>query len=200
MQGPFRTIHPLVLASASPRRQALLAGQGLYFEVAPSALREPAPEPDEEPTAYAVRVARMKGEDVAGKRPDQAVISADTIVVQHGRILGKPLDSTHALHMLSTLAGEWHEVITGFCVLHARKKINECRTVTTRVHMLPATHDMLRAYVATQEPMDKAGAYGIQGAGAFLVDRICGSYTNVVGLPLPEVLQLLLSHHIIGPG
>lgn len=199
MQGPFRTIHPLVLASASPRRQALLAGQGLYFEVVPSTLREPTPEPGEEPSSYAARMARVKGEDVAGKRPDQTVISADTIVVQHGQILGKPQNFAHALHMLSALAGEWHEVITGFCVLHICKKISECRTITTRVHMLPATADTLRAYIATKEPMDKAGAYGILGAGAFLVDQICGSYTNVVGLPLPEVLHLLLSHQIISP-
>lgn len=199
MQGPFRTLRPLTLASASPRRQALLAGQGLCFEVCPSRLREPAPEPAEAPEIYARRMARIKGEDIAAKRPDQTVISADTIVVREGRILGKPRNAAHALHMLSELAGNWHDVITGFCILHVREKISQCHAVTTRVHMIPASAAMLRAYIATEEPMDKAGAYGIQGAGAFLVDEVRGSYTNVVGLPLPEILRILLACEVIAP-
>ena len=137
-----------------------------------------------------MRMARIKGEDIAAKRPDQTVISADTIVVREGRILGKPRNAAHALHMLSELAGNWHDVITGFCVLHVREKISQCHAVTTRVHMIPASAAMLRAYIATEEPMDKAGAYGIQGAGAFLVDEVRGSYTNVVGLPVPEILRI----------
>lgn len=199
MQGPFRTLRPLTLASASPRRQALLAGQGLCFEVCPSPLREPAPELAEAPSDYARRMARLKGEEVAAGRPDQIVISADTIVVLDGRILGKPRDVAHALRMLSDLAGNWHEVITGSCVLHVREKFSKCHAVTTRVRMGPVSSDMLRAYVATGEPMDKAGAYGIQGAGAFLVEEVRGSYTNVVGLPLPEILRVLLELGAIAP-
>ena len=197
-QGPFRARRPLILASASPRRQALLAGQGLCFEVVPSALKEPDPEPGEAPADYAARMARIKGQDIAARHPDKVVISADTIVVQEAKILGKPKDAKDALAMLSSLSGRWHEVMTGFCVLRQREGISLCRTVTTRVHMADNSPDMLKAYIDTHEPMDKAGAYGIQGIGAFLVDEVQGSYTNVVGLPLRSVLNFLLEIGAIG--
>jgi septum formation protein len=197
-QGPFRALLPLVLASASPRRQALLAGQGLGFEVVPSTLREPAPDPGEAPADYAARMARIKGSDIAAKHPEKVIVSADTIVVQDATILGKPKDVDDALHMLSSLAGRWHEVMTGFCVLRHGDGISLCRTVTTRVHMAENSRSMLQAYIATGEPMDKAGAYGIQGIGAFLVDEVKGSYTNVVGLPLRSVLDFLLEIQAIG--
>ena len=198
-QGPFRTCRPLVLASASPRRQALLAGQGLHFEVVPSALKEPAPEAGEIPADYAARMARIKGEDIASRHPGKVVLSADTIVVQDRNILGKPLDAAEAMAMLASLSGGWHEVVTGFCVLRDEDGLAVCRTVSTRVHMAMNPHDMLAAYIATGEPMDKAGAYGIQGVGAFLVDEVQGSYTNVVGLPLREVLDILVSYGVIIP-
>ncbi len=197
-QGPFRALLPLVLASASPRRQALLAGQGLGFEVVPSTLREPAPDPGEAPADYAARMARIKGSDIAAKHPEKVIVSADTIVVQDATILGKPKDVGDALHMLSSLAGRWHEVMTGFCVLRHGDGVSLCRTVTTRVHMAENSRSMLQAYIATGEPMDKAGAYGIQGIGAFLVDEVKGSYTNVVGLPLRSVLDFLLEIKAIG--
>jgi septum formation protein len=197
-QGPFRTRHPLVLASASPRRQALLAAQGLGFEVIPSTIPEPQPDPGENPADYAARMARIKGADIAARHPDKIVISADTIVVQGSDILGKPRDRAQALTMLTALSDGWHEVMTGFCVLRARGNIARCQTVTTRVHMGRNTPAMLAAYVATGEPMDKAGAYGIQGVGAFLVDEVQGSYTNVVGLPLRSVLNVLLEINAIG--
>ena len=197
-QGPFRTLLPLVLASASPRRQALLAGQGLHFEVIPSTLKEPAPEPGEAPADYAARMARIKGEDIAARHPDKVVLSADTIVVQGQNILGKPADRNEAMTMLSDLSGCWHEVVTGFCVLRESDGLAVCRTVCTRVHMAQNSTDMLAAYIATGEPMDKAGAYGIQGIGAFLVDEVQGSYTNVVGLPLRAVLNILLENGVTG--
>ena len=197
-QGPFRALTPLVLASASPRRQALLAGQGLGFEVVPSALHEPAPEPGEAPADYAARMARIKGLDIAARHPDKIIVSADTIVVQDGDILGKPRDAAHALAMLTSLSDCWHEVMTGFCVLRQRDGVSLCRTVTTRVHMANNSPTMLKAYIDTGEPMDKAGAYGIQGIGAFLVDEVQGSYTNVVGLPLRSVLNFLLEIGAIG--
>ena len=197
-QGPFRALLPLVLASASPRRQALLAGQGLGFEVVPSALKEPDPEPGEAPADYAARMARIKGQDIATRHPDKVIVSADTIVVQDSSILGKPKDAAHALDMLTALAGRWHEVMTGFCVLRHGDGVSLCRTVTTRVHMANNSRDMLQAYIDTEEPMDKAGAYGIQGIGAFLVDEVQGSYTNVVGLPLRSVLDFLLEIKAIG--
>ena len=197
-QGPFRTQRPLILASASPRRQALLAAQGLHFEVIPSALKEPAPEPGESPADYAARMARLKGEDIAARHPDKIVLSADTIVVQGADILGKPADRQKAMAMLTALAGGWHEVTTGFCVLCANEGLKICRTVSTRVHMAQSSQEMLAAYIATGEPMDKAGAYGIQGIGAFLVDEVQGSYTNVVGLPLRAVLNILLENGVTG--
>jgi len=191
-QGPFRALAPLILASASPRRQALLAGQGLGFEVVPSTLKEPPPEPGEAPADYVARMAQIKGQDIALRHPDKVIVSADTIVVQDSRTLGKPKDAADALAMLSSLSGRWHEVMTGFCVLRQQDGISLCRTVTTRVHMAENSPDMLKAYIDTHEPMDKAGAYGIQGIGAFLVDEVQGSYTNVVGLPLRSVLDFLL--------
>lgn len=197
-QGPFRAHLPLVLASASPRRQALLAGQGLCFEVVPSTLKEPDPEPGEAPADYAARVARIKGEDIAARHPDKVIVSADTIVVQGPNILGKPKGTEDALAMLTSLCGSWHEVMTGFCVLRHRDGVSLCRTVTTRVHMPDNSREMLQAYIDTGEPMDKAGAYGIQGIGAFLVDEVQGSYTNVVGLPLRSVLNFLLEIGAIG--
>ena len=100
--------------------------------------------------------------------------------------------------MLASLSGGWHEVVTGFCVLRDEDGLAVCRTVSTRVHMAMNPHDMLAAYIATGEPMDKAGAYGIQGVGAFLVDEVQGSYTNVVGLPLRSVLNILLEIGAIG--
>ena len=197
-QGPFRALLPLVLASASPRRQALLAGQGLGFEVVPSTLKEPTPEPGEAPADYAARMARIKGQDIAARHPDKVIVSADTIVVQEANILGKPKDAEDALNMLTALAGRWHEVMTGFCVLRHGDGVSLCRTVTTRVHMAGNSREMLQAYIDTKEPMDKAGAYGIQGIGAFLVDEVQGSYTNVVGLPLRSVLDFLLEIKAIG--
>lgn len=191
-QGPFRTLSPLTLASASPRRQALLAGQGLCFSVHPSHCKEPLPLPGEAPADYAARMANLKGQDVANTYPGAVIISADTIVVQGPNILGKPRNAEQALCMLQSLMNGWHEVVTGFCILHKERDQTICHTVTTRVHM-PSTSDaLLAAYIATDEPMDKAGAYGIQGIGAFLVDEVQGSYTNVVGLPLRSVLSVLL--------
>lgn len=197
-QGPFRTRHHLILASASPRRQALLAEQGLCFTVMPSAMKEPAPDPGESPNDYASRMARIKGRDIAERYPDAFVLSADTIVVQDQKILGKPRDRAHALDMLSALAGHWHEVVTGFCILRSRTAISHCRTATTRVYMADSSPEILSAYVSTGEPMDKAGAYGIQAIGAALVDEIQGSYSNVVGLPLRPVLDILLALNAIG--
>ena len=191
-QGPFRAILPLVLASASPRRQAILATQGLCFEVIPSSVKEPLAASGESPEDYAARMACLKGQDIAGRHPDKIVISADTIVVQGGTILGKPRNVAHALDMLASLSGGWHEVMTGFCVLHAHRQVSHCRTVTTRVHMAANTPDMLAAYVATGEPMDKAGAYGLQGAGGVFVRRVEGDPSAVIGLPLSLLREMIL--------
>lgn len=198
IQGMFRARKPLILASASPRRQFLLAEQGLHFQVVPSAADEPGADAKESPGQYVARLAHIKGQDIASRYPEAVVISADTIVVRDDQILGKPVDQAHALDMLLSLSGRWHEVMTGYCILHAGQGVSHCQTITSQVYMPPSPQEMLAAYVATGDPMDKAGAYGIQSVGAFLIGEVRGSYTNVVGLPVREVLDTLLSIKAIG--
>jgi septum formation protein len=192
--GAFASALPLVLASASPRRRRLLESLGLSFEVIPAAA-EPDPDPCEGPADYALRAARAKAEEVAAQRPDAAIIAADTIVVVTNVIMGKPRDPAHALEMLTRLAGCTHQVITGCCIYPPQGQNGRAArafSAFSDVGMIPATEDMLRAYIATGEPMDKAGAYAIQGKGGFLVERVSGSYTNVVGLPLAKTTRALL--------
>ncbi len=198
-QGPFRTRRPIILASASPRRQALLGSLGIYFEVIPATSKEPAPLPEETPAAYAERMARFKAKEIADKRPDAVVIGADTIVVQGQEILGKPRSKEDALRMLTQLSGGTHEVITGICIMHKMDKKNVHMSVSTRVVMPQRDEATLKAYIATGEPMDKAGSYAIQGVGGFLVSEIRGSYTNVVGLPLARILEVLVDWKAVSP-
>ncbi|WP_462325035.1 Maf family protein [Desulfoplanes sp.] len=198
-RGPFRTNHPIILASASPRRQALLCSLGIHFEVIPARAKEPAPDKGESPAAYAERMALLKTEEIANKRADAVVIGADTIVVQGPTILGKPTSREHALSMLTSLCGTTHEVITGCCIMHKMGKRCVHTSVSTQVDMPPRDQATLNAYIATGEPMDKAGSYAIQGVGGFLVSGIRGSYTNVVGLPLARILEVLVSWGAIVP-
>jgi septum formation protein len=194
--GPFTSLVPIVLASGSPRRRELLADLGLDFEVAPSRAEEPAPLPGEPPADYAARMAEMKTLEVATRFPDRFVLGADTIVVLGDRIMGKPIDDAHALAMLTALSGQTHQVITAFCLMMPGHDALT-RAVTTDVDMRASTRAELRAYIATGEPMDKAGAYAIQGVGTFLVTAIRGSYTNVVGLPVARVLEVLIFWSVI---
>ncbi len=191
VQGPFRASLPLVLASGSPRRQALLCTMGLHFEVIPSTVAEPGPEPDEDPSRYACRMACLKGQEIADRHPDSVILAADTIVVRDRAVLGKPRDARDALDTLLSLTGREHRVITGICLLHKRRKTTLSQAVSTTVTMPEQDRETLKAYVATGEPMDKAGSYGIQGVGGFLVSTITGSYSNVVGLPVHETLGML---------
>ncbi|MDD3313421.1 Maf family protein [Pseudodesulfovibrio sp.] len=196
--GPFRTVSPLVLASGSPRRRELLADLGLEFEVCPSALPEPAPLPGEPSLDYVRRMAELKTHDVAALFPDRTVLGADTIVVLGGEIMGKPKDQADALAMLTRLSGMTHQVVTGFCaILPGGEAVTQ--SVCTDVDMRVSGEAELRSYIATGEPMDKAGAYAIQGVGTFLVTAIRGSYTNVVGLPVARVLETLASWGVIVP-
>jgi len=199
--GAFRTLSALVLGSSSPRRRELLGSLGLEFEVCPSNAPEPPPEPGEAPEAYARRMARQKTLDVAALYPTAAVLGADTIVVLPGSpdalVLGKPEDSADALRMLTLLSGRTHQVITGCCLTSPDRAEPVCFAVITEVVMRASTRQELTAYVATGEPADKAGAYAIQGLGAFLVERVVGSYTNVVGLPVTDCANLLLKHGVI---
>ncbi|ADG05431.1 Maf family protein [Kyrpidia tusciae] len=180
----------LVLASGSPRREALLRGLGLQFDV----LR---PQVDEVydaqwPPGKIVReLARMKARWGAARRPRALVIGADTLVVVDRRILGKPSSPDEAVHMLMELQGRAHTVYSGVAVIDAVTGREETGFRATEVRMRPFSKDRARAYVKTGEPMDKAGAYAIQGVGALLIDSISGDFWTVVGLPL-ELLDGLL--------
>lgn len=178
----------IVLASGSPRRRDLLASTGIGFEVVVPDVDE-SMLPGESPTAYVERVARRKA--LAVDEPGAVVIAADTTVVHRGRVLGKPAHPSEAVSMLAALAGESHTVMTGLAV----RAGDEIRSVVghTRVSCVSLTHSEITAYVATGEPMDKAGAYALQGLGAVFVDSVDGSPSNVVGLPMAPLAQLLRS-------
>lgn len=185
---------PLLLASGSPRRRELLAQLGLPFTVEAADVDE-TPLPGEAPRPYVARLAQAKAAAVAARRPGTLVLAADTTVVRDGTILGKPVDDAEALRMLSSLVGRTHQVLTAVALAGLRTGSTggapALHVEETRVHLRQATPAELAWYVATGEPRDKAGAYAIQGRGGFLVDRIEGSYSNVVGLPLAETVELL---------
>ncbi|MBO8141846.1 MAG: septum formation inhibitor Maf [Firmicutes bacterium] len=181
---------PLVLASGSPRRRRLLAELGVEF-------RTVVPQIDEQsitgpsPQGMARERARRKAEVVAETLNQGLVIGADTIVVCEGRVLGKPRDAADARRLLALLSGRAHRVITGVCVWDAGARRYAVAHEETEVVFCRLEPEEIERYVATGEPMDKAGAYGIQGRGALLVERICGDYFNVVGLPLVLLARLL---------
>ncbi len=182
--------HPLalVLASASPRRRELLAGQGLSFEVRVSDVPE-VPRVGEPAADFTLRVAGDKAAAVAKYVTGAVVVAADTAVVLGARILGKPIDPDDACAMLASLSGNTHEVVTGVCVRGPDRE--ERFAVRTAVRFRALQPAEIRAYVAGGEPLDKAGAYAIQGSGGAFVEAIFGSYSNVVGLPLAETLAAL---------
>ncbi len=184
----------IVLASASPRRAALLRQIGLPFILHPSALDEDRAGPgpgDEPPEARACQLARAKAEEVAARLGRGLIIGADTIVTCDGIIFGKPRDAEEARETLLRLAGRTHQVITGVAVVEAATGHAEVAAAGTAVRMRAFGPAEAAAYVATGEPLDKAGAYAIQGRGALLVEGIEGDYSTVVGLPLPTLARLL---------
>ena len=183
----------ILLASASPRRRALLESAGVRVLVLPPAVDEVEAD-GESPADLAARLARDKVWAVDDDR-GLAVLAADTVVALGGRSLGKPLDERAAAAMLRRLSGEEHEVITSWYIRHEDRE--RSGQVHTTVWFRSLNDDEITRYVATGEPLDKAGAYGIQGGGAALVDRVSGSYTNVIGLPLAEVLWDL--EELLGP-
>lgn len=181
---------PLVLASQSPRRRDILGRLGLTFDVRPAGIDE-ACAPGESPVAYARRMAFEKAQAVA-EQVDvlaSAVLGADTIVVCEGELLGKPRDEADALRMLGLLSGRWHTVTTAVCVFVGHD-VARC-DVQTEVRFRVLSRESQRRYVESGEGADKAGGYGIQELGAGLVAEVRGSYTNVVGLPAAETLELL---------
>ncbi|MDA8123332.1 MAG: Maf family protein [Deltaproteobacteria bacterium] len=194
----------LILASASPRRRELLRAVGVPFRVVPSRVEE-VPLAGESPLRFVRRAAREKGEEVAFRHPSAFVLSADTIVVAGGDILGKPAGRKEARRMLSLLAGREHMVHTAVCLLVAGSGYRDEARETTRVRFRDLTAEEIAAYSRTGECDDKAGAYAAQGSGNLLIERISGSFTNVVGLPMTLTLAMLLRAGLLavsgkGPG
>ena len=194
----FRTCKPLILASASPRRQQFLTDLGLNFTCLPADIDETS-NPGETPTAFALRMARTKAKAIARQHQQAYVIGSDTVVTVDNRILGKPVDAPHALKILRSLQGKTHQVITGLSLICLQDNCNENLTRTTDVTFQTFTDSILLAYINTGEPMDKAGAYGIQGKGGFLVRTIKGSCSSVIGLPISTCVSLLVQYGVITP-
>ncbi len=188
---PSDTIEPqLILASSSPRRKYLLEQAGLIFDVIPSTVDEKNMIADS-PEDHARRLAEIKAGAVARHYPNAHVIGADTIVVIEDMILGKPASKAEASDMLKRLSGRTHVVLTGYAVRCNRSSYLYSETISTSVRFKSLTDREIEWYLKTKEPFDKAGGYAIQGKGAFMVRRITGSYTNVVGLPMSEIIDCL---------
>jgi septum formation protein len=194
----------LVLASASPRRQELLRNAGILFTVEPTDIPE-IPRSDEFAKDVAERLAREKALAISSNHPDQFVLGADTVVLANGHILGKPQDHADAARMLRLLSGRSHQVLTGVCLVGPKSSttsrsptsdfaVADTRSETTLVTMTELSEDDISYYIATGEPMDKAGAYAIQGIASRWILRIEGDYPNVVGLPVALVYRMLCEH------
>jgi septum formation protein len=216
----------LILASASPRRRELLQAAGIPFTAQPTDIPE-IPVDREAPRAFAERLAREKAQAIAHRHPHEAVLGADTVVVVDGLILGKPEDAADALRMLRLLSGKTHEVITAVCVIapsptrasspetatgnrqlptehqlatgnrQPATALPDVRSETTQVTFAPLSDADIESYISTGEPMDKAGAYGIQGVASRWIPRIVGDYSNVVGLPVALVYRMLKEHGLL---
>jgi len=192
----------VVLASASPRRRGFLHQLGYHFEVVTPATEEKV-RPGESATDYVLRNAAEKSQDVAGRvAAGSVVIAADTVVVLRGRIMEKPRSEGDARDMLRALGGQVHQVITGFCVRGPGRDgaaAVRAQAVSTDVEFKELSDEEISAYVHSGEPMDKAGAYAIQGRAAYMIRQIRGSYTNVVGLPLTELVEVLAAEFGVQP-
>lgn len=186
----------LVLASRSPRRKDLLEQMGLKIKICPSAVDERIIS-HTDPQAYAALLSDMKANETAQKYPESWVLGADTIVVIGGNVLGKPESQSHAYDMLKQLNNAEHIVYTAFSLVNRKIDKTIQQVVATKVQFKHCTDNELTWYIGTKEPFDKAGAYAIQGKGAFLVKSITGSYSNVVGLPVCEVVDALKTVNII---
>ena len=185
----------LILASKSPRRSELLKQAGLTFSVIPSNFDEDTVALSN-PDSDVVTLAESKALDISQKHPDAWVIGADTIVLIGRKILGKPASAAEAFEMLQRLSGKTHQVLTGYCICCKKKNRVFSETVKTDVNFKRLTDAEINWYIQTGEPFDKAGGYAIQGIGSFLVRSINGSYTNVVGLPVCEVMAFLIKEKV----
>ena len=186
----------LILASKSPRRSELLKQAGLTFSVIPSDFDEDTVALSN-PDSDVVTLAESKALDISQKHPDAWVIGADTIVLIGHKILGKPASAAEAFEMLQRLSGKTHQVLTGYCICCKKKNRVFSETVKTDVNFKRLTDAEINWYIQTGEPFDKAGGYAIQGVGSFLVRSINGSYTNVVGLPVCEVMAFLIKEKML---
>jgi septum formation protein len=178
------TIKNIVLASSSPRRRQLMESIGLHFIVDVERLEEDRLVAGTDPHQEAARLSLKKARSVAARHPDAVIIAADTFGVLDGRYLGKPQNARHAVRMLKSMSGKCHKVISGFTIIDTSTNLIATRTVETQVYFRSLSLSEITAYVNTGEPLDKAGAYAIQGLGSVLVEKIEGDYYNVVGLPL----------------
>lgn len=194
----FQTNSPLILASGSPRRKQFLLDLGIDFTVQTTDTPEQIGK-NESPDYFVKRVSQDKAQAVAQNNKSSWVLGADTVVVFNNLILGKPADRTEALEILNMLNGKSHEVWTGFAICNESKSVRIQRAVKTEVLFFQSPKELLLGYISTGEPFDKAGGYGIQGKGGVLVKTISGSYSNVVGLPLAEVVHCLITLGVIQP-
>ncbi len=184
---------PLILASASPRRQELLKNAGISFRLCPVKIDE-ARRSGESGIEYVRRMASEKALSAGGRAPRQwLVLGADTVVESDGQILGKPLDRADAIRMLRLLSGTTHFVLTGFCLVRAPNSVELAQHESTQVEFRPLDDEEIMSYVASGEPFDKAGAYGIQGLASKFVRKVNGCFFNVVGLPVSAVYEALKS-------
>jgi len=186
----------IILASKSPRRKELLEQAGLVLDILSANIDEKST-PLSNPEDYVKTLSRIKAECVKNSQPDSWIIGADTIVVVDGAILGKPESQDDAIHMLTMLNDRSHSVFTGFTICCQARKKTISKTIETRVVFKHLSQKEIQWYTATNEPYDKAGAYGIQGIGSFMIREIAGSYSNVVGLPICEVMEALMELDII---
>ncbi len=194
----YQTCKSLILASTSARRKAYLNDLGLIFSVRDAEVDE-AVFPDEVPKEYVERMAQTKAQAVMSHKPCAWVVAGDTVVCLGKEIFGKPQNAAEAVAILMTLSGKTHTVYSGIALGCAVEQVLAVRSVATEVTFTPFSEEVAACYVAEGESLDKAGAYGIQGKGTFLVERINGSYSNVVGMPLTELIELLCTYKVISP-
>jgi septum formation protein len=185
---------PIVLASASARRQELLKSAGVEFVIRPAHIPE-IPRPRESQVSFAKRMALEKARAILSDVADRFVLAADTVVAIENQLLGKPQDADDAARMLRLLSGRRHQVTTGVCLIG--DGVQDVRSETTGVQFLPLAEQEIQEYIKTGEPMDKAGAYAIQGGASRWIQAIEGDYTNVVGLPMGLVRRMLVEHGVI---
>lgn len=182
----------IVLASESTRRIDILRTLGISFSIIPPDVDE-SKRKDETVREYVNRVAHDKASKVGKLFPEKWVIAADTVVVSKGRVLGKPKNERQAVEMLKRLRGRWHKVMTGYCIMNVSRGITYRDVAETKVFIKDLTDEEIRRYIKTSEPFDKAGSYAVQGKGGYMVKEIKGSYANVVGLPICEITEMLLT-------